>query len=232
MATYKHLTSNYNQSFISYSKYFSELEKPHEADRNHSNTDMDLSLSVRSDGTRREPSSFSENCHECSKPHFYPLHHPPPLSLPQHPSLAYQPLFLCIFSFNQSIVIFCMGNITITDSNNNNHSSSPVSGPYVEGDTVTYTCSTGYAKTAGDLVHTCTSGAWTGTLPTCSILTCVPASVPNSSKSPDQATYDYATSVTYSCTTGYEHTGGDLTRTCQADTTWSGTTPACSRMHF
>ncbi|XP_052776697.1 sushi, von Willebrand factor type A, EGF and pentraxin domain-containing protein 1-like [Mya arenaria] len=105
---------------------------------------------------------------------------------------------------------------------------SPVSGPYVEGDTVTYTCSTGYAKTAGDLVHTCTSGAWTGTLPTCSILTCVPASVPNSSKSPDQATYDYATSVTYSCTTGYEHTGGDLTRTCQADTTWSGTTPACS----
>ncbi|WAQ96223.1 CSMD3-like protein [Mya arenaria] len=110
-----------------------------------------------------------------------------------------------------------------------NSSKSPDQATYDYATSVTYSCTTGYEHTGGDLTRTCQADTmWSGTTPTCSIITCVPASVPNSSKSPDQATYDYATSVTYSCNTGYEHTGGDLTRTCQADTMWSGTTPTCS----
>ena len=59
-----------------------------------------------------------------------------------------------------------------------------------------------------------------------------PAEVEYSSRSPDQATYDYATTVTFSCITGYENTAGDLVRLCQADTTWSGTEPICtSKVH-
>ena len=60
------------------------------------------------------------------------------------------------------------------------------------------------------------------------VKTCAaPASVPFSSRLPNQATYEYSTSISYTCDTGYSHTSGDLLRTCQANTTWSGTEPVC-----
>ena len=63
-----------------------------------------------------------------------------------------------------------------------------------------------------------------------SVVTCAAVNVSFASKSPDQAAHDYNTNVVYSCDVGYEHTSGDLTRTCTASATWSGTTPVCSSM--
>ena len=60
------------------------------------------------------------------------------------------------------------------------------------------------------------------------VITCPAVAVVGTLRSPNQATYDYNTGVTYSCDTGYEYAGGDLTRTCKDDTTWSGTEPVCA----
>jgi len=61
-----------------------------------------------------------------------------------------------------------------------------------------------------------------------SVVNCIPDEVPNSIKTPDQTTYDYMTSVTYACNTGYELTSGNGTRICQADATWSNPSPVCT----
>ena len=61
-----------------------------------------------------------------------------------------------------------------------------------------------------------------------SVVTCIPDEVPNSTKTPDQTTYDYLTSVTYTCNTGYGLTSGNGTRICQADATWSNSPPVCT----
>ena len=60
------------------------------------------------------------------------------------------------------------------------------------------------------------------------VVTCIPDVVADSTKSPELAEHDYNTAVTYTCNTGYELTSGDLTRTCHADGSWTGTTPVCS----
>ena len=44
--------------------------------------------------------------------------------------------------------------------------------------------------------------------------------------------YDYGTTATYQCDSGYELTGGDTVRTCTGDGSsaegqWNGTAPAC-----
>ena len=45
--------------------------------------------------------------------------------------------------------------------------------------------------------------------------------------------YDYGTTATYQCDSGYELTGGDTVRTCTGDGSspvdqWNGTAPACT----
>ena len=44
--------------------------------------------------------------------------------------------------------------------------------------------------------------------------------------------FDYGTTATYQCDSGYELTGGDTVRTCTGDGSspvgqWNGTTPTC-----
>ncbi len=39
----------------------------------------------------------------------------------------------------------------------------------------------------------------------------------------------YGDRVVYECSPAYEHTSGNLNRTCQCDGTWSGETPVCKR---
>ena len=60
------------------------------------------------------------------------------------------------------------------------------------------------------LVNTCT-------MPTVTNATPVPAS-----------SVDYDSNVTYTCEDGYSHTAGDLTRSCNADGSLTGTTPVCT----
>ena len=59
------------------------------------------------------------------------------------------------------------------------------------------------------------------------VKTCAKVTVSNASVLPDQAQFDYGTSATYTCSTGYELASGDLVRTCQDDKSWDGTEPVC-----
>ena len=60
-------------------------------------------------------------------------------------------------------------------------------------------------------------------------VTCNAVNVTHASKDPNQV-YGYYDNVTYTCDSGYEHTAGNLTRSCMAINTWSGTTPECTSM--
>ena len=42
------------------------------------------------------------------------------------------------------------------------------------------------------------------------------------------STVDYNSNVTYTCQDGYTHTAGDLTRTCKADSSLTGSSPVCT----
>ena len=64
------------------------------------------------------------------------------------------------------------------------------------------------------------------------MVTCDAVNVTDASKNPDLRVYSYNDAVTYSCKTGYEHTAGDLTRTCTAIDTLSGTDPVCTSKLF
>ena len=60
------------------------------------------------------------------------------------------------------------------------------------------------------------------------MVTCEAVIVNDASKDPDKQVYSYNETVTYSCVSGYEHTGGSLVRTCTAIDTLSGTVPVCT----
>ncbi len=42
------------------------------------------------------------------------------------------------------------------------------------------------------------------------------------------SSFVYPEKVTYTCHTGYQHTGGDLSRTCMEFGSFNGTSPICS----
>ncbi len=53
----------------------------------------------------------------------------------------------------------------------------------------------------------------------------MPAAVSNADFSGSDLTYQGQ--LSYTCQTGYEHTSGNLSRTCQSDGSWTGSTPVC-----
>ena len=63
------------------------------------------------------------------------------------------------------------------------------------------------------------------------VVTCAaPANVPDSSLTPNEASYYYADIITYTYDTGYDHSSGDLSRTCSSGSAWSGSPPVCTSM--
>lgn len=92
------------------------------------------------------------------------------------------------------------------------------------GTKATYACNTGY-KLSGTAARTCEHSAWSGTAPTCAIQDCGALTAPTDG-SVAAPTTTYGATGTYSCKQGYGPSGSS-TRTCQADGTWSGTTPTC-----
>ncbi|KAH3861241.1 hypothetical protein DPMN_024168 [Dreissena polymorpha] len=54
--------------------------------------------------------------------------------------------------------------------------------------------------------------------------------VAHASVTPDQPKYDYNTTITYTCDRAYNHTSGDLVRTCDDTPRWTGILPICTRM--
>lgn len=57
---------------------------------------------------------------------------------------------------------------------------------------------------------------------------CAKEDVANGTATPNQATYNYATNVTYACNLSFNHTSGNLTRTCDETANWDGTLPVCT----
>jgi hypothetical protein len=94
------------------------------------------------------------------------------------------------------------------------------------GSTATYSCGAGY-DLVGSATRSCqASGAWSGAAPTCAIKTCGVLAAPTNGTVAATVT-TYGATATYACSTGYGATGA-LTRTCQADGTWSGAAPTCT----
>ncbi|XP_053395851.1 sushi, von Willebrand factor type A, EGF and pentraxin domain-containing protein 1-like [Mercenaria mercenaria] len=89
-----------------------------------------------------------------------------------------------------------------------------------------YVCETGYELSSGDSTLTCSeSGAWSGTIPTCSLVQCgEPTQVPNSKVA--VASYNYEGEAQYLCYLGYR-VKGSSTITCGKNGNWIGTPPEC-----
>ena len=62
-----------------------------------------------------------------------------------------------------------------------------------------------------------------------SVVTCSPPpESPHSTYSPGILVYNYSDSVTFTCDLGYNHSSGDLVRSCNEHAQWTGDTPVCS----
>ncbi|CAH1262671.1 CSMD3 [Branchiostoma lanceolatum] len=107
--------------------------------------------------------------------------------------------------------------------------SGSVSGGHEYGDTVQFSCWTGYTLT-GSSNRTCQEdGLWSGAQPTCAENECPELdSPPNGYKTGGNG---YDDTVIFYCNSGYQVVGPApvVTRTCQADKTWTGLQPACTR---
>jgi CUB/sushi domain-containing protein len=110
----------------------------------------------------------------------------------------------------------------LTDPANGSVSASPTT----YGSTADYTCNLGYGL-LGTSPRTCQAdGTWSGTAPTCSPADCATAPSPANGVVTTTGT-TFGSTATYSCDPGYDLSSTDA-RTCQADGTWSGTTPTCA----
>ncbi|XP_068719978.1 sushi, von Willebrand factor type A, EGF and pentraxin domain-containing protein 1-like [Montipora capricornis] len=111
------------------------------------------------------------------------------------------------------------GNPGVPTNGNKNSSS------YQYGNSIKFKCNVGYTLQGSD-IRTCqNNGLWTGTQPTCHIVSCGDPGIPaNGVRYRDIFTYQ--SSVLLECDPGYKLVG-DLTRTCQADGSWTGSQPTC-----
>ncbi|XP_019617776.1 PREDICTED: sperm receptor for egg jelly-like [Branchiostoma belcheri] len=97
---------------------------------------------------------------------------------------------------------------------------------YLYGDTVTFSCDDGY-ELIGSENRTCKADqSWSGVQTNCSRKACTELPLLNHGKRTEG--YLYGDTVTFSCNDGYELIGSK-NRTCQADQSWSGVQPNCSR---
>ncbi|CAH1271357.1 CSMD3 [Branchiostoma lanceolatum] len=100
-----------------------------------------------------------------------------------------------------------------------------VSGTNFYGDVATFTCDPGYNLVGGS-TRTCQADTtWSGSSPTCTAVQCPALTAP--ANGAVSGTNSYEDVATFTCDPGYNLVGGS-TRTCQADTTWSGSSPTCT----
>jgi len=90
----------------------------------------------------------------------------------------------------------------------------------------TYSCLTGYSM-SGTSTRSCEAdGTWSGSAPTCAIITC-PTLSATSPLTVNAVAVNIGDIATYSCATGFEINGTN-TRTCQNDGTWGDAEPTCT----
>ena len=125
----------------------------------------------------------------------------------------------------------CAGLPTVSNS-----TVSPVSATYTVGQTVTFTCDTGYNLSTPTNTLTCnTSRVWAGTTPVCSPVSCGAPSTPAGQVQTGAGyTYTFSETVTRACSPGWVRSGGtsdaDLGTTCGATGTWSTPAATCVRV--
>ncbi|WAQ96227.1 hypothetical protein MAR_028917, partial [Mya arenaria] len=95
---------------------------------------------------------------------------------------------------------------------------SPVLTEHVWLSNVTYTCDYGYEHFSGDMLSRCQDDkTWSAVIPVCTIVKCNKIDVSFMTFTPPTAaTHDFNTTIVYSCVIGYNHSEGDLVRTCNA----------------
>ncbi|XP_019614494.1 PREDICTED: uncharacterized protein LOC109462395 [Branchiostoma belcheri] len=102
-----------------------------------------------------------------------------------------------------------------------------VSGSNDFGDDVTFTCNTGYNLVGASSLICQSDLSWSGSPPTCSIVQCPVLAAPDNGGKTGGSSYQDV--VTFSCNLGYDLVGSSSV-TCQADATWSGSAPTCTRV--
>ena len=95
------------------------------------------------------------------------------------------------------------------------------------GDTVTFSCASGYVIVNGSEAIVCKSdGQWNDSALYCQRRDCgKPDKEPNTSFTTTTTVYEGT--ANYSCDAGYEPSGGNLTRVCGAEGNWSGSALGC-----
>eukprot|EP00118_Oscarella_pearsei_P002855 m.11939 g.11939 ORF g.11939 m.11939 type:complete len:2352 (+) comp23692_c0_seq4:198-7253(+) len=93
------------------------------------------------------------------------------------------------------------------------------------GAVISFSCSQGYVLT-GSPARTCLStGSWSGSQPTCTLVDCGTLAAPALGSKTGTIT-TYGGTISFQCLSGYVRSGSS-SRTCQSDGTWSGTQPSC-----
>ncbi|CAD5125275.1 DgyrCDS13521 [Dimorphilus gyrociliatus] len=91
--------------------------------------------------------------------------------------------------------------------------------------TVNYTCAEHFEMIGNDRIHCQDNGSWTES-PICNRVTCPDPGEPTNTT---RITNDFLvdTNITYTCTTGNVHVGGDIVRKCTENGTYTGQEPVC-----
>lgn len=107
-----------------------------------------------------------------------------------------------------------------------------VSGGTTIGSVATYTCNSGYTLSSGSAMRTCNAGGPTGTLsgtqPVCSPVDCGALTNPSNGTVNTSGGTTFGSTATYACNPGYMSSGGNASRMCQANMTWSGSPLVCT----
>ncbi|XP_047481240.1 LOW QUALITY PROTEIN: sushi, von Willebrand factor type A, EGF and pentraxin domain-containing protein 1-like [Penaeus chinensis] len=94
------------------------------------------------------------------------------------------------------------------------------------GSLVEYECSPGYRRNGRRNATCLESGKWSSEMPTCERISCGPPPLLANGQHIGQS-YDFTDKITFECNEGYLMTGHKL-RVCQADGTWSESSPVCN----